>query len=192
VAGYRTNNNFILGGGLTLDKMDIGYAYEAPTGTKTLSKGTHEIVLSFVFFKKKPTKVVKEKSGVNNDSTHLHIVELEAEVQALKQQLGEQSHIIIDSARLTDNTIYSYDVNDKFVKIYPGSYVVIQSCTTHDFADKLVKMYKTKGINTFKLYDQSQRVFYVIEKYFPNFHDADFEMQKMRKKGYKNCWVLIY
>jgi type IX secretion system PorP/SprF family membrane protein len=198
LAGYRTNNNIILGGGLTIENMNLGYGYEVPTGTKTISRGTHEIIISFVFNKKEPAKFVKtshEKMVPQSkmDSTYQHIKELEAEVQALKKEAGEvHQPVIVDSLRLTDNIIYSYDANEKFVKIYPGSYVVIQNCTTHEFANKLIKTYKTKGINTFKLYDQTQKVFYIVEKYFPNFDDAKYEMQKMRTKGYKNCWVLAY
>jgi type IX secretion system PorP/SprF family membrane protein len=196
-AGYRTNKNLVLGGGLTLENMNINYAYELPSATKALSKGTHEIVLSFVFGKKKAIAKAKTakapKAVLPVDSSQHHIKMLEEEVKILKGQLGEQPHEVVeDTVRLSENTIFSYDANEKFVKIYPGNYVVIQTCSTHDFANRLIKMYKAKGINTFKVYDQTQRLFFIVEKYFPTFLDAEFEMDKMKDKGYKNCWILIY
>jgi type IX secretion system PorP/SprF family membrane protein len=192
-AGYRTNKNIILGGGISLENMHLGYAYEIPTGAKALSKGTHEIVLSFAFGKKKVKLGKAKKIVITPDSSKHHIKMLEDEVLALKHQLGEQTHEEAkDTVRLTENKIFSYDANEKFVALYPGNYVVIQTCTTHDFADRLVKMYKVKGINTFKIYDQTDRLFFIVEKYFPTFNDAEFEMNKMKGKGYKNCFVLIY
>jgi type IX secretion system PorP/SprF family membrane protein len=197
LAGYRTNNNLIFGGGITIENMNIGYAYEAPTGTKDLSRGTHEVVLTFLF-KKKSSKVPKETDEVTAvvhpiDSTSIHIKELEADVHALKEQIGEISHYIaVDSVSHTKDSIITYNSKGAHVKLPPGNYLVIQNCKTHDFADKLVKMYKSKGINTFKAYNETQTVFYIIEKYFPTFEDAKHEMEKLKKKGYKNSWVMVY
>lgn len=194
LVGYRTNKNMIVGAGLMLDNnLDLGYSYEIPSGTKTLSKGTHEVVLSFVFNKKAPPAKAKKSDLVLLDSAQRHIKELEAEVLGLRQQVGELSKpIIVDSVRLSQDLIFSFDANNKFQKIHPGNYVVIQTCSTPDFADRMVKMYRTKGINTFKIYNQTQKTYYIVEKYFPSFDDAKFEMQKMRSKGYKNCFVMEY
>jgi type IX secretion system PorP/SprF family membrane protein len=196
LAGYRTNNNLIFGGGISLENMNIGYAYEAPTGTKDLSKGTHEVVLTFIF-KKKSSKVPKETEAVKEsppvDSSYIHIKELEAEIQAIKQQVGEISHIIsVDSVTHTKDSVYTYNSKGSHIKLPQGNYLVIQNCKTHEFADKLVKMYKSKGINTFKAYNETLTVFYIIEKYFPTYEDAKHEMEKLKKKGYKNSWVMVY
>lgn len=194
LVGYRTNKNIILGAGLMLDNnLDLGYSYEVPTGTKNLSKGTHEVVLSFVFNKKGPPAKPKKSDLARLDSAQQHIKELESELQGLRLQVGELSKpIIVDTVRLTEDQIFSFDANNKFQKIHPGNYVVIQTCSTPDFADRMVKMYRTKGINTFKIFNQTQKTYYIVEKYFPSFDDAKFEMQKMRSKGYKNCFVMEY
>lgn len=197
-AGYRTNNNLIFGGGITIENINVGYAYEAPTGTKELSKGTHEVVFTFLL-KKKSAKLSLTENETSvvphtaSDSNYTHIKELEAEVEALKKQVGEISHkISIDSVRHTRDTLYSYDASNKHVSLEQGNYIVVQNCKTHEFADKLIKMYKSKGIETFKVYNETQQVFYIVEKYYTVFEDAEAEMERLKKKGYKNTWVMVY
>jgi type IX secretion system PorP/SprF family membrane protein len=65
-AGYRSNNNLIIGGGVTIENLNLGYAYETPTGkTKGLSKGAHEIVLTYLI--KPKSKQVPESSALDEE-----------------------------------------------------------------------------------------------------------------------------
>ncbi|MDB5255684.1 MAG: hypothetical protein JWM14_379, partial [Chitinophagaceae bacterium] len=163
-AGYRSNNNFIIGGGVTIENLNLGYAYETPTGkVKGLSKGAHEIVLTYLI-KPKAKKVpetadddeeaakVPEHNEVQ-DSMLIHIKELENEMSRLRHEVGEIAHYVaMDSVRHSNDTIYKYTPDGKHVKLQKGNYVIFQTSRTRDFATKLVKMYASKKIETYITY----------------------------------------
>jgi type IX secretion system PorP/SprF family membrane protein len=203
-AGYRSNNNFIIGGGVTIENLNLGYAYETPTGkVKGLSKGAHEIVLTYLI-KPKAKKVpeastddeepakVQETTEVH-DSMLVHIRELENEMGRLRHEVGEIAHYVaMDSVRHSNDTIYKYAPNGKHIKLAKGNYVIFQTSRTRDFATKLVKMYASKKIETYITYNETQTLFYVVGKEFDDYESARKEMEEFRRKGHKSAWVLIY
>lgn len=196
MAGYRISNNPIVGAGITLENFNLGYSYEIPTGIRNhLSNGTHEVVFSYLIKSKSKNTPPSPGFVETNyaDSTFAHIKELEEEIHQLKKEVGDLSHYVAqDSVRHTNDTIYTYDANGKHVKLSPGNYVVVQTCRTKDFAKKLVKMYKSKHISTFIAYNETQTLFYIIEKQFADFNSAKKEMEQMKRKGYKSTWVMVY
>ena len=205
-AGYRSNNNLIIGGGVTIENLTIGYAYETPTGkVKGLSKGAHEIVLTYLIkpkSKKVPetsdqeeetAKVSENTEKEVHDSMFIHIKELENEMSRLRHEVGEIAHYVsMDSVRHSNDTIYKYASNGKHVKLSKGNYVVFQTSRTRDFSNKLVKMYASKKIDTYITYNETQTLFYVIGKEFDDYESARKEMEVFRRKGHKSAWVLIY
>jgi len=203
-AGYRSNNNFIIGGGVTIENLNLGYAYETPTGkVKGLSKGAHEIVLTYLIKGKskktpetadvdeEPSKVPENKEV--HDSMLVHIKELETEMSRLRHEVGEIAHYVaMDSVRHSNDTIYKYAPNGKHVKLTKGNYVIFQTSRTKDFANKLVKMYASKKIETYITYNETQTLFYVVGKEFDDYESARKEMEEFKRKGHKSAWVLIY
>ncbi len=205
-AGYRSNNNLIIGGGVTIENLNLGYAYETPTGkVKGLSKGAHEIVLTYLIkpkSKKVPeasevdeeiTKVPENKEQQEHDSMFIHIKELENEMSRLRHEVGEIAHYVaMDSVRHSNDTIYRYAENGKHVKLSKGNYVIFQTSRTKDFANKLVKMYASKKIDAYITYNETQTLFYVVGKEFNDYESARKEMEEFKRKGHKSAWVLIY
>ncbi|MBC7488366.1 MAG: PorP/SprF family type IX secretion system membrane protein [Cytophagaceae bacterium] len=204
-AGYRSNNNFIIGGGVTIENLNLGYAYETPTGkVKGLSKGAHEIVLTYLIkpkSKKVPEAALDEEATavpvpVHNevqDSMMIRIKELETEMSRLRHEVGEIAHYVaMDSVRHSNDTIYKYAPNGKHIKLAKGNYVIFQTSRTRDFATKLAKMYASKKIETYITYNETQTLFYVVGKEFDDYERARKEMEEFKRKGHKSAWVLIY
>ncbi len=205
--GYRNNNNFIIGGGITIENLNLGYAFEAPTGkTKGLSKGAHEIVLTYLIKPKSkkvpegsddetastPPVVAPEHNELQDSMMH-HIKELETEMNRLRTEVGEISHYIaMDSVRHSNDTIYSYAPNGKHEKLKPGNYIVLQTSRTKAFSEKLVKMYASKKIPAYICYNETQTLFYVIGKEFDNYDEAKKRIDFLRSKGHKSAWIMIY
>lgn len=205
-AGYRSNNNFIIGGGLTIENLTLGYAYETPTGqVKGLSKGAHEIVLTYLIKPKskkvtetttideETTKVTDHKEQQAHDSMFVHIKELETEMSRLRHEVGEIAHYVaMDSVRHSNDTIYKYSQNGEHAKLAPGNYVIFQTSRTKNFATKLVKMYASKKIETYITYNETQTLYYVVGKEFDDYESARREMEEFKRKGHKSAWILIY
>jgi len=121
-AGYRNNpyGTYIFQGGVNFYNVGIGYAYEANVeNIETFSNGTHEVILSYVFDKRKKQGnkellnnnqlelLLESDSAQTDDDLQAALDSLRKEIETLKKLLGDSN--LGDWAKAFQEKIDIYD-----------------------------------------------------------------------------------
>lgn len=204
---YRSSKNIILSSGINYENLSLGYSFELAGSDNNIANNSHEIVFALSFKKKNKKELI-----VNNDSlkikhleqeralTKEEILSLQEEIEKLKSQMGELTEIVnlkgVDTASIKHTDVYTLkndkDNNEFKEAISSGYYVVINTCTSLEFAKSLTKMYNNKGIKTSIAFDEKKDYYYVFTDKFDSLEEGVKIMKQKREQGFKNAWVLVY
>lgn len=219
--GYRSNQSLNFAFGLSADMFDVGYNYNAATGDlKSINANNHELMVAFTIKRKSAGKLDKHsranqtfkivnKGEMDQKFTQLQQkydeqaaigssnleeekekrAELEAEIVTLRNELG----IVKAIQENEESKVVKEELLSDKLAIESGNYVVVSTCKTLLCAEQIQVDLKIKGENNTDIVLNKQKEFYyIVTGRFSNKSEALESMERKRKSGFKDSWVLVY
>ena len=217
---YRSNKNMMIGVGVNVYGLNIGYAYEAYRGNmNNIASGANEISISFNFgsLKKSTKQQVAYTSQVPLDSTindnnkkiqemnnrierllasqdgnNKEVRKLQEEIEQLKPKPEINKTVKTDTVvNFKNSKIVSFE-NNSTVPVEPGFYVVIHTFKTRETAQHALDLFKMNKFAVNAAFNKDNGLYYVYPFYSKDKQAAIAKMKDYRMVGFKDAWVYEY
>lgn len=208
--GYRTTNDIILALGANYKEFGVSYAYGISNQKlKQINQSNHEVVVSVSFDQIKLKKRKKNRETTAN--IQQNVVVIKKDVEKLKvqdsiaqaqldkvstnvesvsvsiQQLAESQNIALDEMRGQLFEIKAEELSERS----KGCFVVVASHKTEEAAKNEIARIAKLGIDAYPINYNKRNHHYVFTDTNSDLSVAIELMQKRRKEGFADAWVLI-